>query len=108
MVAESKYASCGVSGKGKLVAAGHEKSEKFRIIDMSASEINIETMADIPEGMPVKLRIQLNGMLVDVHMDVRGTVTGRIDNGYRIELIDLPESDREEIDEMMRSACNIN
>lgn len=105
---DRKYASCSVAGDGKLTVASSEKVEKFKIINMSAAEINIETSAEIPEGMSVKLKIRLIGGVIDAHLDVNGKVLRKIEKGYEISFFDLSDSDREEIDELMRDTCNIN
>lgn len=108
MMVDVKYASCNITGDGKLNIEGSMKVEKFKIVDMSASGINIETSAEIPKGMVVRLKIRLPGVIVDAHIDVNGKVTKRIENSYNIEFVGLSDSNREEIDELMRSTCNID
>ena len=108
MMADVKYASCNIAGEGKLYVQGSNRVEKFKIVDMSAAEINIETLAKVLEGTAVRLKIRLIGVIVDAHIDVNGKVVKRIENGYSIEFVGLSDSNREEIDELMRSSCNID
>lgn len=102
-----KYASCNVAGDGKLYTENNNKAEKFKIIDMSAAGIRLETPAVLQEDIEVKLKIRLIGGPVDAHMDINGKVKRRLEKGYEIEFVDLSDFDREEIDELMRNTCNI-
>jgi len=106
-MSSGKYASCNVAGDGKLYTENNNKSEKFKIIDMSADGIRMETPAALQEDTGVKLKIRLMGGPVDAHMDINGKVKGRFEKGYEIEFVDLSDNDREEIDELMRNTCNI-
>lgn len=108
MKSDMKYVSCAVAGDGKLNVEGSKKVERFKIVDMSATGTNIEISAEILEGTAVRLKIRLIGVLIDAHIDVNGKVVKRIENGYNIEFVDLSDSKREEIDELMRNTCNID
>lgn len=107
MLSTDKYASCNVAGDGKFFIEGNNKAEKFKIIDMSAAGIRLETTATLPENTAVKLKIRLFGGVVDANMDVNGKVARAIEKGYELEFTDLSDVEKEEIDELMRSTCNI-
>ena len=102
-----KYASCNVSGDGKLYIENNKNADKFKIIDMSAEGIRIETLAELKEQMNIKLKIRLKGSPIDAYMDVKGKVKGKLENGFEIEFLDLLDSDKEDIDELMRNTCSI-
>lgn len=102
-----KYAICNVSGDGKLYTESINSADKFKIIDMSAEGIRIETAADLQQQMMVKLKIRLKGSPIDAHIGVNGIVKGRLEKGFEIEFLDLLDSDRDYIDELMRNTCNI-
>lgn len=102
-----KYASCNVSGDGKLYTESNNSADKFKIIDMSAEGIRIETAADLQQQMMVKLKIRLKGSPIDVHINVNGKVKGKLGKDFDIKFLDLLDSDRDDIDELMRSSCNI-
>ena len=102
-----KYASCNVSGDGKLYIKGIKNADKFKIIDMSAEGMRIQTSAELNEHMSIKLKIRLKGSPIDAYMDVNGKVKGKLENGFEIEFLDLLDSDKDDIDELMRNTCNI-
>ncbi len=102
-----KHASCNVAGDGKLYKESNKNAEKFNIIDMSAEGIRIETSAELNNEMNIKLKIRLKGSPIDAYMDVNGVVIGKLENGFEIEFLDLLDSDKDDIDELMRNTCNI-
>lgn len=107
----SKYPSCNVAGGGKLFIKPSGKEETFKIIDMSAAVIRVDTDAELEEGVTVGLKIKLNSLVFDVNIDASGRVIKRTQKEkgceYSIEFTELSERDREEIDELMRSTCNL-
>lgn len=102
-----RYASCTIDGEGILYTENNKFEEKFLIIDMTAIGIMLETSAILQENTKVKLKIWLMGSPVEVHIDLVGRVISKIKKGYEIEFLDLSSYDREEIDELMKSTCNI-
>jgi len=102
-----KYASCNVAGDGKLYTKGNNKADEFKIIDMSAKAIRLETSAVLQVDMGVKLKIRLIGGPIDAYIDINGKVKTQLEKGYEIVFVDLSDDDREEIDELMRNTCNI-
>jgi hypothetical protein len=102
-----KYTSCTIAGDGKLYTQSNNKSEKFKIIDMSAARIILETSAVLQEAIEVKLKIRLTGGPVEAHIDISGKIKSRFEKSYEIEFINLSDSAREEIDELMKNTCNI-
>lgn len=103
-----KYVSCNVSGDGKLYIESNKNADKFKIIDMSAESIRVETSAELHEEMNIKLKIRLKGSPIDAYMDVKGRVKGKLENGFEIEFLDLLDSDKDDLDELMRNTCNID
>ncbi len=102
-----KYAICNVSGDGKLYIENNKNADKFKIIDMSAEGIRIETSAELKEQMNIKLKIRLKGSPIDAYMDIKGIVKEKLEKGFEIEFLDLLDSDKEDIDELMRNTCSI-
>ena len=102
-----KYANCSVAGDGKLYIKDSNKPEKFKIIDMSAAKIKLETSVVLQEDTGVRLKIKLIGGAIDAHIDINGKVKKQLEKGYEIEFVDLLDSELEEIDELMRSTCNV-
>lgn len=107
MASTGKYASCNIAGDGKLFVEGSNKPEKFKIIDMSAAGVRLETAATLQESTPVMLKIRLIGGIVDAFIDINGKVAKTIEKGYEVEFTNLSDSEKEEIDELMRNTCNI-
>lgn len=107
MASDSKYASCSVAGDGILYIEGSKKTEKFKIIDMSAVVVRIQTPLILKEGQGLRLKIRLIGGVIDVHLNVNGKVSRVIDNGYEIKFMGLSDNERQEIDELMKNTCNI-
>ena len=74
---------------------------------MSAEEIKIETDFRLELNDIVHLKIVLNSVLFNIDIDAKGKVAEKLDKAekYRIEFIELSDEDKEEIDEIMRSAA---
>lgn len=104
---DRKYANCNIAGDGKLYIEGNGEAIKFKIIDMSASGVNIGTKAGLLEGGSVKLKIRLRAGAVDAYIDLDGKVSEANDKGYNIEFVGLSEDTKDEIDELMRNTCDI-
>ena len=108
-VANNKYLSCNIVGGGKVFLKGNEEGEEFKIIEMSADEIKIETGLHLELDNIVKLKIILNSILFDIDIDAMGKVVEKLElkEKYRIEFMELSEKAKEEIDEIMRNACDL-
>lgn len=102
-----KYAICNIAGDGKLLSKSNFHIDKFKIIDMSASGIRIETSAVLIHGDEVKLKIRLKSSPIEAHLEIEGVVTMELYKGYEIEFLNLSEDVIKEIDELMRETCNI-
>jgi hypothetical protein len=98
----SKYPSCDVQGSGKL-----NNDVSFSVIDLSAKQIRIKTKAPIKINSDVNLDISLDGGLFMINIKCNGIVSGKINDGYEVIFKDMPDKDRFEIDELMKSSCNI-
>jgi hypothetical protein len=105
----NKYTSCDVVGRGKVFLKNTERGEKFKIIEMSAVEIKIKTSLQLELDTIVNLKIILNSILFDIDVDATGKVVEKLESteNYRIEFIDLEDKAKEEIDDIMKSACNL-
>ncbi|HEY8889511.1 MAG TPA: hypothetical protein VIM70_04605 [Clostridium sp.] len=106
----NKYPSCEVAGGGKVFLKGTKNGEKFKIIRMSAEEIEIKTTMQLELDTIVDLKIILNSILFKIDIDAVGKVVEKLEptEKYKIEFIDLSDKAKKEIDELMRSACNIS
>lgn len=105
----NKYTSCDVVGGGKVFLKDSDNGGKFKIIEMSAVEIKINTSIELELDTIVDLKIVLNSILFDIDLDVTGKVVEKLESSekYRIEFIELSDKVKEEIDDIMRSACNL-
>ena len=107
-MSNNKYTSCDVVGGGKIFLKDTKNGRKFKIIIMSAEEIRLTTDLKLELDDIVDLKIILNSILFDIDIDAMGKVVEILDttNKYRIEFIGLSDKVKEEIDEIMRSACS--
>ena len=105
----TKYTSCEVEGGGKVFLKNTDDGEKFKIIEMSAEEIKIKTSMQLELDTIVDLKIILNSILFNIDIDAMGKVVEKLESTdkYRIELMGLSDEAKEEIDEIMLSACNL-
>ncbi|MBC8060122.1 MAG: hypothetical protein H7Y18_05600 [Clostridiaceae bacterium] len=107
---KNKYPSCDVAGGGKVFLKGTKNGEKFKIIEMSAEEIKIKTSMKLELDAIVDLNISLESFLFEIDLKAIGKVVEKLESTekYRIELIELSDKVKEEIDEIMRSTCNLD
>ena len=101
-MSESKYVSCEVAGSGKL-----NKDVSFKIIELSAEKIRIKTDAPLEIGNSVNLDILLDSIIFQIEINAKGNVSEKINDGYEIIFEDLSDEARTEIDELMKSTCNM-
>jgi hypothetical protein len=94
--------SCNVIGRGKL-----NKDVSFKIIELSAEKVRIETDAPIEMKSSVSLNMVLDAGLVQIKINANGRVLKKIEKGYEIILTDISDADRNEISELMKSTCDI-
>ncbi|WP_298840866.1 hypothetical protein [Clostridium sp.] len=105
----NKYPSCEIAGGGKVFLKDTKNGEKFKIIRMSAENIEIKTSMQLEVGTLVDLKIILNSILFEMDINAKGKVVGKLEptEKYRIQFIDLSDKAKKEIDEIMRNACDI-
>lgn len=97
-----KYPLCEVIGSGKL-----NKDVSFKIIELSAEKVRIKTDAPIKINSSVSLDMSLDAGPVQIKIISNGNVSDKIDGGYEILLTDISDEDRNEINELMKSTCDI-
>ena len=109
-MSNNKYPSCDVAGGGKIFLKNTKSGEKFKIIDMSAEEIKIKTSMQLELDTIVDLKISLDSLLFEIHVDAIGKVVEKLESTekYRVEFMELSDKVKEEIDEVMRSTCNLD
>lgn len=111
MEEKNKYPSCDVTGVGKIHVHTGDKGEKFNIITMSAEILLIRTTAKVDVGDIVTLKVQIKSDLFMVNLNAVGKIMDILDLNsefkYTIEFVGMLDSDKEEIDHLMRSSCNI-
>jgi len=107
-VLNNGYQSCNIVGGGKVFLKDTKKAKKFKVIEMSAEEIKIETNLQLELDTIVHLKIILNSILFNIYIDAKGKVVEKIEpiEKYRIDFIGLSEKVKKEIDEIVRNACN--
>ena len=105
----NKYPSCEIAGGSKVFLKDTKNGEKFKIIRMSAENIEIKTSMQLEVGTLVDLKIILNSILFEMDINAKGKVVGKLEptEKYRIQFIDLSDKAKKEIDEIMRNACDI-
>jgi len=105
----NKYPSCEVVGGGKVFIKDTKNGGKFKIIRMSAEEIEIKTSIQLELDTIVDLKIILNSILFEMDIDAMGKVVEKLEptEKYRIEFIHLSDKAKKEIDELMQNACNL-
>jgi hypothetical protein len=101
-MSKTKYLSCDVQGKGTLNNDLH-----FRIIELSAEHIRIRTDAPIKIDSQVHLDFSLDGGLFVIKVSCNGIVSRVVENGYQIDFTDIADNDKIEINELMKSSCDI-
>jgi hypothetical protein len=111
MEGKNKYPSCDITGGGKIHVHTGDKGEKFKIITMSAEKLQIRTTANVNITDIVTLKVQINSDLFAVNINAIGKIVDKIDLGnefkYTTEFVGMSDSDKEDIDQLMRSSCNI-
>jgi flagellar assembly factor FliW len=111
MEVKNKYQSGYMVGGGKIHPHTCDKGEKFRIITMSAEKLEISTTANVNVSDIVTLKIQIKGDFCTVNIKAVGKILDKsnLDNEmkYTIEFVGMSDSDKEEIDELIRSSCDL-
>ena len=97
------YPSCNIIGNGKL-----NNDVSFKIIDLSAERIRIKTDAPIKIKHNVNLAVSLDAGLFEITIKSKGFVSQKVPEGYEIKFTDISDIDRNEINELMKSSCNID
>jgi hypothetical protein len=111
MTGNSEYPNCNIAGKGRLKVLTSGKTIQFRLIDMSAERIRIiaEEKVDLFEN--VSIHISLRSGIFEFRVNAAGEVKMSRDSedGYQYEVYftNLNENDRNEINDLMMSSCNL-
>lgn len=111
MEVKNMYQSGYMAGGGKIHVHTCDKGEKFRIITMSAEKIQISTKANVKVSDIVTLKIQIKGDLCTVNIKAIGKILDKSsmddEMKYSIEFVGMSDSDKEDIDELIRSSCDL-
>jgi hypothetical protein len=111
MEAINMYQSGYMAGGGKIHVHTCDKGEKFQIITMSAEKIQISTTANMNVSDIVTLKVQIKGDLCTVNIKAVGKILDKSNLGnemkYTIEFVGMSDSDKEDIDELIRSSCDL-
>lgn len=97
-----KYHSCDVRGDG-IIHGG----TRFRIETMSAEKIRIKPDSPLELNSRVTLDLTLDGVLYEVNISCHGVVSLIQDNICDISLKGLTKKDKSEIEDIMRSSCDL-
>jgi len=97
-----KYQSCNVKGSGKL-----NNDVAFALINLSAEKATIKTDAPIKLKSYVMIDIALDGGIYEIRIHNKGVVRKKVAEDYEVHFLNLPEADKEEISELMKSSCGI-
>ncbi len=105
------YSRCHIMGEGEILTHSGGPSAKFKLIDMSASGVRIESAGDVDVGEERELKIVFDGYLFEIVVNVTGKVRRKeVVNGfyeYGIEFVNLSQKNRIELDELMKRSCSI-
>lgn len=74
------YLRCHINGEGEFTDRQTRRGMEFRILDISASGIRIQTSADLEEDKITGMKIRLSGHIFDIVINVNGIVTRKIKN----------------------------
>jgi c-di-GMP-binding flagellar brake protein YcgR len=111
MTESRKYPRCDIAGTGELTLQTSEKKYKFKLLDMSADGIKVLLEEAIESNQNVSVNICLKNYIFEVKIKAQGIVirSEKADTLYEcvVEFTDIQDSDREEINEMMMSSCNL-
>jgi len=102
LVLNNVYQSCNIVGSGKIFIKDIKKAEKFKIVEMSAEKIKIETDSQLELDTIVHLKIILNSILFNIYIDAKGKVIEK----NIIEFMGLSDKVKKEIDEIIGNACS--
>jgi hypothetical protein len=99
----NKYQFCNISGKGKI-----NRDTAFSIINLSADRIRIKTDAPIELSSKVLLDIALDGGLYQINIKSSGIISKKIFSGYEIRFTGMPEAEKKEINDLVKSSCDLD
>lgn len=111
MTESRKYPRCDINGTGELTLHASGEKYKFKLVDMSAEGIKVLLENAFESDQQVSVSIRLKSNIFEVKIKAQGVVmrTEKVDTLYEcaVEFTELPEFDREEINELMKSSCNL-
>lgn len=111
MTESRKYPRCDINGTGELTLQTSGRKYKFKLVDMSADGIKVLLEDAIESDQKVSVSIQLKSYIFEVNIKAQGIVmrNEKVNSLYEcaVEFTELPESDRDEINELMMSSCNL-
>lgn len=106
-----KYPRCDIAGTGELTLQANGEKYKFKLIDMSAEGIKVLLENAIESDQNVSANIRLKSYIFEVNIKAQGIVKRSEKTAslyeYAVEFTGLPEADKEEINELMMSSCNL-
>lgn len=106
-----KYPRCDINGAGELALQANGEKYKFKLTDMSAEGIKVLLENAIALDQRVSVNIRLKSFIFEVNINAHGIVKRceKVDSSYEcaVEFTELPDADREEINELMMSSCNL-
>lgn len=97
-----KYPSCDIRGDGLVNGA-----TRFSIVTISADKVRVKPDSPLKLKSRVSLDLSLDGMLYAVKVSCDGIVSGKKDDTFDIRLTRLTEADKNEIDDIVRSSCDL-
>lgn len=107
---ETQFCRCNVKGSGKIFT-DKDKYIEFEIIDLCAEDSKVFSPNEVDTGIRVRIAIVLPAILFQVEINTEAIIVQKTKTGngfeYCLEFVDLSEEDKCEIDELMRSTCNM-
>lgn len=107
---ETRNICCSIKGKGKI-SGKYGQAYDFNLVDLCTEGARIHTLVELEAGIKIKVNIVLDAVLFEVQINTNAEIVQKsgTQHGYlyELEFIGLPEKDRREIDDIVRSNCGV-
>ena len=97
-----KYPSCDIRGNGLV-----NGTTRFSIVTISAERVRVKPDSPLKLKSRVALDLNLDGMLYAVKVSCRGIVSSKKDDAFDIRLTGLTVTDKNGIDDIVKSSCDL-
>lgn len=111
MDGKRNYLRCSnISGKGTFCDNFYGTSNKFKVINLSASGALIKSRQQLEISDVVVMKLEFGGYIYEKHLKLKGKVVRQETDGeyflYGMEFVDISHANRVEMDEIMNLSCS--